>query len=333
MSAPANILLIRLKAIGDVLLTLPSVAAIRENFPAAKITFLTSLEHASLLRGFSDVNEVIPLDRAALRSGNPWRSFSQFTRLLHRLRPGKFDLVVDFQGNGETGWLTWFTRAPQRWGSVYNPGQGWSYTHRVNRPKDVHPAEGNLELLRECGLTVGQPHNEFALPADALEAARKFFVEHGLDPAGRTLFLQPLTSSPHKDWPLENFVALARLWQARGGQLIFGGGPADGDALRPAASAGFVVSAGVPLLVTGGLLKLSTLVVGGDTGALHLAVALGRRVVMLMHARGPGSPCPFGQPDWVVVPAKTTQMTEISLASVQAACNRALNAPAGSAFC
>src|SRR5271157_3131441 len=157
MSAPANILLIRLKAIGDVLLTLPSVAAIRENFPAAKITFLTSQEHAPLLRGFSDVNAVIALDRAALRSGNPWRAFSQFSRLLHRLRTGKFDLVVDFQGNGETGWLTWFTGAPQRWGSVYNPGQGWSYTQRVKRPKDVHPAEGNLELLRDCGLTIGQP--------------------------------------------------------------------------------------------------------------------------------------------------------------------------------
>ena len=62
---PENILLIRLKAIGDVVLTLPAVGALRENFPAAKITFLTSKENASLLRGFREVNEVMALDRAA----------------------------------------------------------------------------------------------------------------------------------------------------------------------------------------------------------------------------------------------------------------------------
>jgi ADP-heptose:LPS heptosyltransferase len=333
MAVPANILLIRLKAIGDVLLTLPAVAAIRENFSDAKITFLTSAENASLLRGFSEVDEVIALDRTGLRSGNPLRIAPQFFNLLRRLRAGKFELLVDFQGNGESGWLARFTGAQRRWGSVYNPGQGWAYTHRVARLKNVHPADGNLELLRQCGLNISVPKNEFALPAEALAAARIFFADHQLDPAGRTLFLQPFTSSPHKNWPLENFIALARHWQTQGGQVVFGGGPADRGALQPAAAAGFAISAGVPLLVTGGLMKLSTLTVGGDTGAVHLAVALGRRVVMLMYSLQPGSPHPFGQPGWAVVPVNSSNMAEISLATVRAACNRAVNAPTGSVFC
>ncbi len=328
-----NILLIRIKAIGDVLLTLPAVAALRENFPHARITFLTSKENAPLLGGFRGVNEVIALDRAALRSGNPRRLLPEFFGLLRRLRAGNFDLVVDFQGNGETAWLTRITGARRRWGTVYNPGQGWAYTQRVERSKQIHPARGNLELLRQCGLNPGVPRNEFALPGEALAAARTFFAEHHLNPDIRTLFLQPFTSSPHKNWPLENFLGLARHWQARGGQVVFGGGPADREALQPARAAGFVVSAGVPLVVTGGLLQLCTLAVGGDTGAMHLAVALGRRVVMLMHAREPGSPHPFGHPDWALTPANTTQINEISLATVQAACNLALNAPAGSVFC
>jgi len=62
-------------------------------------------------------------------------------------------------------------------------------------------------------------------------------------------------------------------------------------------------------------------------------VALGRRVVMLMHAQEPGSPHPFGQPGWTVVPEKNSNMLEISLAAVRAACNQAVNAPSGSAFC
>jgi ADP-heptose:LPS heptosyltransferase len=326
MPTPAKILLIRIKAIGDVVLTLPAVAALRENYPSARITFLTSQENTTLLRGFEDVAEVISLDRGALRSKNPWRAPAHFVSLLRRLRAGGFDLVVDFQGNGESAWLTRLTGAPLRWGSVYNPGQGWAYTRRVERPKNMHPAAGNLELLRQCGLTIGAARNEFILPAEALVAARKFFTDHRLDPDGRTLFLQPLTSSPHKNWPLQNYIQLARQWQAQGGQVIFGGGPADREALQSALQAGFVVSAGVPLLVTGGLLKLSTLAVGGDTGAVHLAVALGRRVVMLMHARDAGSPYPFGQPGWAITPAKTTQMSEISLATVQAACELAINA-------
>src|SRR5580693_2037604 len=98
-----NILLIRLKSIGDVVLTLPAVNAIRDNFPSAKITFLTSKENAGLLRGFREVDEVISVDRAALRGGNPLKVFREFFGLLRQLRAAKFDLAVDLHGIGETG--------------------------------------------------------------------------------------------------------------------------------------------------------------------------------------------------------------------------------------
>ena len=90
MENPARILVIRLTAIGDVVLTLPAVSALRQNFPAAKITFLTTKENATLLRGFRDADETIVIDRAAFRSGNPWRIGREFFRMLRRLRAGKF---------------------------------------------------------------------------------------------------------------------------------------------------------------------------------------------------------------------------------------------------
>ena len=96
-----NILVIRLKAIGDVVFTLPAISMLRENFPAAKITFLTSKENASLLRGFREVNEVIALDRAALRSGHPLKIGAEVFGLIRRLRTGKFSLVVDFQASAK----------------------------------------------------------------------------------------------------------------------------------------------------------------------------------------------------------------------------------------
>ena len=96
-------------------------------------------------------------------------------------------------------------------------------------------------------------------------------------------------------------LAVARHWHARGVQILFGGGPAERAALEPVRQAGFPVSAGVPLLVTGGLMKLSSLILGGDTGALHLAVAMGKRVVMIRNSVAPGSPYPFQHPDWAVI--------------------------------
>src|ERR1039457_2598369 len=142
-----NILVIRLKSIGDVIFTLPAIAALRENFPAAKITFLTSKENASLLRGFREVNEVIALDRAALRSGNPLKIGDEFFGLLKKMLAGKFSLVVDFQGFGETAWLARLTGARQRWGSVYGSGRRWAYTSGFVRNEKLHPADWNLQLL------------------------------------------------------------------------------------------------------------------------------------------------------------------------------------------
>lgn len=324
MEPNSNILVIRLKAIGDVVLTLPALSVLRDSFPKAKISFLTSVENAPLLRGFRDVDESIPLDRAALRGGNPLRMADELFRLLRCLRAGKFSLAVDLQGNGESAWLTRVTGARQRWGAFQKPARRLAYTRSINHQKQLHAAEAHLELLRHGALNTSKIRNEFALPADSLEEARVFFTKHKLMTEMPTLFLQPLTSSLIKNWPLENYLALARHWQARGWQILFSGGPADGHVLEPARASGFVVSAGVPLLVTGGLMQLSSLIVGGDTGALHLAVAQGRRVLMLMRNDWPGKPHPFRHPEWSLVPPDDQTIAKIQLTTVIAACEQAL---------
>ena len=220
MKPRQNILLIRFKAIGDVVLTLPAVHAVRENFPDAHIAFFTVSENAPLLQGFRDVDEIIALDRAALK--RPLRALPEFFRLLRSLRAGKFSLVIDLQGYGETAWLTRLTGARERWGTVYGRGREWAYTRGLKRNGELHPAEWNLVLLRECGLKIGEIKNQFCLPAAALAAAQKIFVENRLDFTRPTLFIQPFTSSPHKNWPLENYLAVARHWRACGVQIVFG---------------------------------------------------------------------------------------------------------------
>ncbi|MDE3067835.1 MAG: glycosyltransferase family 9 protein [Verrucomicrobiota bacterium] len=276
------------------------------------------------------MNDVIALDRAALR--NPSATGPELFRLLHRLRAGKFSLVVDFQGYGETAWLSWWSGAPERWGSVYGAGREWLYTRGITRNERIHHADWHLSLLRQCGLRAGEIQNEFVLPVEALAEARKLFMENNLDPAKSTLFLQPFTSTPFKSWPLENFLALARHFHSRGVQIIFGGGPADRAALEPARTAGFAVSAGAPLLVSAGLVKLSTLTIGGVTGLLHLAVAMQKRVVMLI---GPASEpgFPYQHRNWGMTPAVGHNVADIQVSAVIDACSKALNESAGNASC
>ena len=323
MGARENILLIRLKSVGDILFTLPAVRIVRENFPQAKLHFLVSKEFAPLLRGFSDVDEIIPFDRAVFRSGNLLAACSGLFRMIQDLRRKNFSRVVDFQGYGETAWLSWLSGAPERWSSVYRPARAWACTRGEWRDNTIHPAEWNLALLQKCGLRVGEIHNEYVLPEDAIIEARKLFAANHLDETKPTLFLQPFTSSPHKNWPLENFLELARHFQSCGDQIIFGGGPSERAALEPARAAGFVVSAGAPLLVTAGLMKLSSLAVGADTGLLHLAVAMGKRVVMLMPSAATTTR-PFQHADWAIAPANGKKVSGIPVAEVIAACERAI---------
>lgn len=318
-----NILLIRFKSIGDILFTLPAVHVIRDNFPNATITFLTSKENAPLIEGFRDIDDVLGLDRSVYHRGNPKAVFLETVSLLRRLRQKKFSLVVDFQGYGETGLITRLSRAKDRWGSVYRPGRGWAYTRAVQRENLAHPANWNLSLLRQCGLT-GPVRNEYVLPEAAVGEARQFLAAQNLDSAKPTLFIQPFTSSPRKSWPLENFLALGGHWKNRGMQILFGGGPADSAALAPARQAGFAVSAGVPLLVTAGLMKLSALTVGGDTGLLHLAAAMNKRVVMLMPSEARSRFHPFQHENWMLKPPGDKTIFSITPDEVIEACARAL---------
>src|SRR5512140_454660 len=97
MEPKSNILLMRLKSMGDVVFTLPSVHRLRDSYPKARISFLVSAENAPLLEGFRDVDETITVDRARYRGGNPLHIVGDTFGLIRRLRRSRFSLVVDLQ--------------------------------------------------------------------------------------------------------------------------------------------------------------------------------------------------------------------------------------------
>jgi ADP-heptose:LPS heptosyltransferase len=314
----------RLKSMGDVVFTLPAVHLLRESFPRARITFLVSAENAPLLEGFRGVDETIALNRARFRSGNPLHILAETFTLFRQMRRGRFSLVVDFQGYGETAWLARLSGASQRWGSVHTTPRHWAYTRSFPCNYRLHPAEWFLSLLHQCGVRPGTVRNEFVLPDKALDLARRFFAAHQLALNHPTLFIQPFTSTAAKNWPLDQYCAVARHWRQRGRQVLFGGGPSERAMLEPVRQASFPVSAGVPLLASAGLARLCSLTLAGDTGLLHLAAALSKRVVAIIPSTAPGNKYPFQHPEWTITPPVGVDIANIGAEAVIAACERAL---------
>ncbi|MDB6016033.1 MAG: glycosyltransferase family 9 protein [Pedosphaera sp.] len=320
-----NILFIKFKSMGDVIFTLPAIHLLRQNFPTAKITYLTSSENEPIVAGFPEVDELLVVDRKIFKQGNPLKMGAATVELFRRLRRGHFSLAIDFQCYAETAMMSWLTHSPERWG--YQIGRRlrrFAYTHSMPRPGDVHPVDANLTLLTHFGLKPMPVCNQFKPPEKGREAARQFLAQHKLNTDAPTLIIQPFTSSPQKNWPLENYLAVANFCRAKGVQVIFGGGPGEKELLSPVVAAGFPVFAGLPLSTVAWLLERATLVLGGDTGLLHLAVAMGKRVLMLMVPGGPGRCIPYGHPEWVISPTRSTQLSEIQPDAVNEAIATAL---------
>src|SRR5207253_11522702 len=126
-----------------------------------------------------------------------------------------------------TEFLSWWSGAPERLGNVYKPLRGWTYTHGISRDDKLQIADGNLSLLRQGGFRMNSVRNEYILPEDALIEAKRFFIANNLNENKATLFIQPFTSSPNKNWPMENFMELAQYFRSQGIQIIFGGGLAE----------------------------------------------------------------------------------------------------------
>src|SRR4051794_860597 len=185
-----NILFIKFKSMGDVVFTLPALRLIRDNFPTARITYLTSAENESIVAGFTEVDEVLALDRKIYKQGNVLAMGATTLDFFRRLRRGHFSLAIDFQCYAETATMAWLTHAQQRWG--YQIGgrlRRFAYTHSLPRPENLHPVDGNLKLLTHFGLKPAPIRNQLHLSAQGRGEAGQFLAQHNLKPDVPTVFI------------------------------------------------------------------------------------------------------------------------------------------------
>jgi len=281
-------LVVRLGSLGDIVHTFPAVASLRETFPNAEIIWLTHPRWETLVASSSLASHIWPVET---------RSFSSLRKTIHRLRTANFDAAIDFQGLWKSASLPWLGGVAKRIGfssqSIRESGVPILYTHRV-RTSATHVADQNGELSLRAGAKEGVGPFRLRISANADARVRENLATLGTD---RYVVLSPGGGWHSKYWPSERFGALCqRIHNSLGLRCILNSGPGEDDLVAAvlAASGG----AG-PLPFRSDLeqlmafLRNALCIVGGDTGPLHLAVALGAPVVALFGPTDPARNGPY----------------------------------------
>ncbi len=306
-SAYENILLVKPSSLGDIVLALPALSALRRSFPQARINWLVRPAFAPLIAGHPHLDETILFDRKSL--GRAWRhpqAFRELLSLIGRLRHGRFHVVIDLQGLFRTASLAWLSGCKNRVGPVW--GREFAhhfYTTTVPVQTEwVHVVDYYLKLVETMGAS--DLRVEFVLPEkpEAAVAARDLLTRHNID-LERYAVIVPGSAQVSKCWPADRFAALAdRLTSEHGLSVIATGSEAEGPMIERIATladkpiANLAGRTSIPELVE--ILRSARLVVSNDTGPGHIAAALGKPLVMMFSWSNPLRVGPYRRPECVV---------------------------------
>jgi heptosyltransferase I len=302
-----NILIIKPSALGDIVLALPALSALRRSFPNAQISWLVRPEFAPLLEGHPYLSRTIHFDRRSL--GRAWFRASglrELTSLIHVLRSSHFDAVVDLQGLLRTACLARCTGCPERYGMANSrEGAWWFYNHRVKQDAQcIHLVDYYLRIVG--GMGASDLHPEFVLPASsqADEAVGRLLAASGVG-SGTYVVMVPASSDRDKCWPADRFAAVADRIATDYGLAVVACGtrgeePVIKD-LQGISRARVVNLAGrTSLAELVSLLRRARLVISNDTGPGHIAAGLGVPLVMLFSWSNPARIAPYGRPECMV---------------------------------
>lgn len=292
---------------GDIIHSLPAVAALRNAFPAATIGWAVEDRWLDLLSSRSAVNATQrspakPLvDIIHIVNTRAWRNapfapatWGDIRSAIRELRSHNYDLAVDLQAAIRSAVLARFSRAPHRIGfaNPREPQAKWFYTQAVETPA-IHVVEQGLQLAQAitAGGTVAA---EFPLACDA--EARTWCDEQlqGLGAADFVL-INPGAGWGAKCWPVERYGEVASALSKQGFHVLVNAGPGEdelADRLAAAGKGAKKIPCSLAQLIA--LTRRARLLIGGDTGPVHLAAALRVPVVAIYGPTNPARNGPYG---------------------------------------
>ncbi len=293
----------KFRNIGDVLLMTPSIRAIREAFPKARMTAVINASTEEMLQENPHLDEVLVYDRSKRKAGN--RLLQEF-RFFREVRQRRFDLTINLVSGERPAWCSLFSGA--RWRiSYYNWWPFWSwfrwaYTHIYRYPQQtVHQVLFQYRLLQKCGIPTPTDTNPSL--ANRLELivnerdriwAEQFLFRHGFK---KFIHIHPVSRWLFKCWDdLRMAQLIDWIQESEGLGVVLTCGPEqkereraqriiDLTRLKPLALMGEI-----SLKQTAALIQKSELFLGVDTAPMHMAAALGKPIIALFG--------PSGQGDW-----------------------------------
>jgi heptosyltransferase-1 len=267
-----SILILRLGAMGDIIHSLPGAASLKHSFPSARITWVVQPQWVPLLEGNGFVDRLVVFSR---NDPGSWK------RTKDQLRAERYDLAVDFQGLVKSALIAHLAR-PERIagfgaGVVRERPAGLFYSTRV-ASKAVHVVDQALDLAAGAGAS--NLVRAFPLPPGRCE---------GRLPEGPFALASPLAGWGSKQWPLEYYGRLAVLLRDKLGMpLVLNGAPGT----VPSVPGTLAHESGIEGLIDA--TRRASLVVGVDSGPLHLAAALNKSGAAIFGPTDPARNGPYG---------------------------------------
>lgn len=300
---PRNILVIDFGQLGDVVLSLPALRAIREKFPRARITVAVGKPAAPVveLSGYADAT--IPVDRVALRDGSKPLSVIRIIKLVQEVRRREFDFVIDLHSLSETNLLGFFSGASKR---LYARRPGRSLDFLANfqtRPpvedtrQERHAVDRYLDVLQPLGIRNAERAPRLRTRAEDDKAVEAMLKKVKADAGAPLIGLFPGAGHPSRRWPLARFAELADMLMRNDEvRILVFAGPEEREMVAEV-KASFPRSTlifdrlSIPQLAS--MMARLSVLISNDTGPMHIAAAVGSSVVLLLDRRAPHSYLPI----------------------------------------
>ncbi len=273
-----RILLIRTDRMGDLLMTLPAVRAMRKAFPEAQITLLMKKELFPLLEHHPDLDRLLPWEGISEGWGTLWR----WSRRLHRER---FDAAVIFNPAKFFHLAVFLAGIPVRIG--YRRKLPWTLTASIPDTKASrlgHESDYNLELVQLLGARESDKAPSLPVGEEARGELDLLLARCGAPAEKPWVALHPWTSNPVKGWSMNRFEEVARGLQQQGVGVLVIGTPEEKAPQPPWRIQGDQIinlTGRLPLKLLPALLARCRLLVSNDSGPVHVAAGVGTPVVVV----------------------------------------------------
>jgi lipopolysaccharide heptosyltransferase III len=279
-----RVLVIKLRHIGDVLLAVPAISALKAAIPHAEITAVVPAGTEEMLTLNPDIKEVIPLKKRMGLGGN--------LRFIHGLRSKKFDLAVNMTEGDRGAILSYLSGARFRLG-VDPQGKGFLgkrhlFTHLVKPEYDGrHRAVMDMDLLAPLGIKPTRPRLALYTSNEDDEHVARLLEGYGIHADGSYAVVHPTSRWLFKCWRDEAVAEVIDFLEDNSVRVVLTSGPDEKERARirnilaMAKSSPVDLSGGLSLKRLASLLKNASIFFGVDTAPMHMAAAVGTPVVAL----------------------------------------------------